>query len=443
MHNKWLRRFLKLLLFLVCLAGLGAAFWQLAPSYAKAPVLQALRWGQEKAIHYDLISGSEVTNIRQVMTADPSTSRTLMWQSSFAQENPVVEYRVKGQNDSQTVSAAEEKFTDGGKETYIHTAYLTKLKPGTDYEYRIRYAKKAGNWLALHTFKGNDFKALLFPDSQSSDYSVWKETAMPAWERNQDAQFFINMGDLVDNGEDASQWNAWFDVVEPMAEKIPVAPLMGNHETYNLDWKVRRPEAYMKLFSLPANGYKAYPNRFYSFNVGDVHFVVLDTQTQEMADFEPSLLADEMAWFKADMAKNQKKWNVVLMHKDPLQYAFNPETRPGADRKEGFSEEGRQWMPLFDQYHIDLVLSAHLHTYRNRGIIQNFQRAPQGPLYIITGVAGNVRYPSLWARHSLDVMVAPQPETDNYLVLEKQDNMLRIRCYLPNGTLLDTATVVK
>ena len=119
MHNKWLRRFLKLLLFLVCLAGLGAAFWQLAPSYAKAPVLQALRWGQEKAIHYDLISGSEVTNIRQVMTADPSTSRTIMWQSSFAQENPVVEYRVKGQNDSQTVSAAEEKFTDGGKETYI------------------------------------------------------------------------------------------------------------------------------------------------------------------------------------------------------------------------------------------------------------------------------------------------------------------------------------
>ena len=58
-------------------------------------------------------------------------------------------------------------------------------------------------------------------------------------------------------------------------------------------------------------------------------------------------------------------------------------------------------------------------------------------------MAGNVRYPSLWARHSLDVMVAPQPETDNYLVLEKQDNMLRIRCYLPNGTLLDTATVGK
>ena len=42
--------------------------------------------------------------------------------------------------------------------------------------------------------------------------------------------FFVNMGDLVDNGEDSSQWNAWFGVVEPMAEKIPVAPLMGNHE---------------------------------------------------------------------------------------------------------------------------------------------------------------------------------------------------------------------
>ena len=64
-----------------------------------------------------------------------------------------------------------------------------------------------------------------------------KATAQPAWQRNPDASFFVNMGDLLDNGEDNSQWNAWFGVVEPMAEKIPVAPLMGNHETYDLNWK--------------------------------------------------------------------------------------------------------------------------------------------------------------------------------------------------------------
>ena len=39
--------------------------------------------------------------------------------------------------------------------------------------------------------------------------------------------------------------------------------------------------------------------------------------------------------------------------------------------------------------------------------------------------------------------VAPQPETDNYLVLEKQEDQLRIQCFLPDGTLVDTVTVRK
>lgn len=57
------------------------------------------------------------------------------------------------------------------------------------------------------------------------------------------------MGDLVDNGEHAYQWDAWFDALQGVIERIPVAPLLGNHETYTLDWKVRRPLAYLQLFS--------------------------------------------------------------------------------------------------------------------------------------------------------------------------------------------------
>ena len=52
---------------------------------------------------------------------------------------------------------------------------------------------------------------------------------MTAWKENQDAQFFINMGDLVDNGEDHTQWNLWFEAVENIISAIPIAPVMGNH----------------------------------------------------------------------------------------------------------------------------------------------------------------------------------------------------------------------
>lgn len=248
------------------------------------------------------------------------------------------------------------------------------------------------------------------------------------------------MGDLVDNGEDHYQWNAWFDVVSDMITRIPIAPLMGNHETYNRDWKVRMPEAYLHLFALPRLDQAVYQNQFYSFDYGDVHFIVLNTQFTEMEPFQSSLQADEMEWFKKDIQGTTKKWKVVLMHKDPIQYGFANRPTP---REEGFSQEGLDWMPLFDEYGVDVVLSAHLHTYRDRGRIANFQRSENGPLYIITGVAGNVQYPGLWKNHHLDEYVAPQPETDNYLVMEATSDTLTFTGYLPSGELLHTSTIQK
>lgn len=405
----------------------------------KTVARQGVKTTKAAAAHYLSTDAVDASNIRQVITADSTTSRTFMWQSDYAEDKPVVEYRQAGDDDSlMQLPASSDAFSDDGVTTYIHTAAVTDLKPGTAYEYRVGAGDKRSGWQSFHTAQGHDFKALIFPDSQSSDYSVWAATAQPAWQRNQDAQFFINMGDLVDNGQDHYQWNAWFDVVGDMIARIPVVPLLGNHETYDKDWKVRMPEAYLHLFALPRIDMEKYQNQFYSFDYGDVHFVVLNTQSQELADFEPSLDEDEVAWFKEDMAKTTKKWKIVLMHKDPLQYGFANRPQP---REEGFSPEGRLWMPLFDQYGVDAVLSAHLHTYRDRGHIRNFQRDESGPLYLITGVAGNVQYPGLWKQHSLDEYVAPQPETDNYMTLEATDDSLTFRSFLPDGQLLEEKSI--
>lgn len=405
----------------------------------KTVARQGVKATKAAAAHYLSTDAVDASNIRQVITADSTTSRTFMWQSDYAEENPVVEYRQAGDDDSlMQLPASSDAFSDDGVTTYIHTAAVSDLKPGTAYEYRVGAGDKRSDWQSFHTAQGHDFKALIFPDSQSSDYSVWAATAQPAWQRNQDAQFFINMGDLVDNGQDHYQWNAWFDVVGDMIARIPVVPLLGNHETYDKDWKVRMPEAYLHLFALPRIDREKYQNQFYSFDYGDVHFVVLNTQSQELADFETSLDEDEVAWFKEDMAKTTKKWKIVLMHKDPLQYGFANRPQP---REEGFSPEGRLWMPLFDQYGVDAVLSAHLHTYRDRGHIRNFQRDESGPLYLITGVAGNVQYPGLWKQHSLDEYVAPQPETDNYMTLEATDDSLTFRSFLPDGQLLEEKSI--
>lgn len=384
---------------------------------------------------------ADVSYVRQVMTSDNTTSRTIMWQTKGKEAEPKVEYRVKGSLNAKSAPAMVEKFKDDNVVTYIYTASLAALQPGTEYEYRVGYGTLFNEWQSLKTAKGNNFKALIYPDSQSNDYSGWKKLAQDAYKANPDAQFFVNMGDLVDNGEDHKQWNAWFDAVQGIIDTIPVAPVMGNHETYNQKWKVRMPVAYLHLFNLPGAGIEQeYKNQYYSFDYGDVHFIVLNTQLTEMTEFQPGLAAAQKAWFEADVAKSQKKWKVVLMHKDPLQYAFATRPQP---REEGFSEEGKTWMPLFDQYGIDAVISAHLHTYRNRGHIKNFVRDASGPLYVLTGVAGNVYYPGLWRQHKLDEVIAPQPETDDYLTMEATEDSIKFEAFLPNGKKIDSVQIAK
>ena len=384
---------------------------------------------------------ADVSYVRQVITADSTTSRTIMWQSGSLQKDAKVEYRLKGSEKVQSAAATGEEFRDNKTTTYIYTAVLEYLTPGTAYEYRVGFDNNFNEWQSLKTAKGTNFKALIFPDSQSDGYGEWQKLAQDAYKVNKTAQFFINMGDLVDNGEDHKQWNAWFDAVKDIVDVIPVAPVMGNHETYNLAWKMRMPVAYLHLFNLPQQGVEeAYKNQYYSFDYGDVHFVVLNTQLVEMGEFQPELQAVQQAWFKADMAKTAKKWKVVLMHKDPLQYAFATRPQP---REEGFSDEGKEWMPLFDKYGIDAVISAHLHTYRNRGHIKNFVRDASGPLYILTGIAGNVRYPGLWKQHKLDERIAPQPETDNYMTMEAGEDSLKFEAFLPDGKKIDSVEIKK
>ena len=377
--------------------------------------------------------------LRQLITADAAHSRTIMWQAEDVLTRPAIEYRIQGQAEVQQVPAREDFFSDDGVKNKQYLAQLQDLQAAATYEYRVVTEKAASDWHTLQTAGDGDFECLLFPDSQSSDYSDWKAVAQNAAERNPQAAFFINMGDIVDNGEDHTQWQAWFHGVNGIIDRIPFVPMMGNHETYDQKWKVRLPEAYLHYFVVPENNSQDFSRYYYSFDYGDVHFMVLNSQWDETEDFKPGLMAEQLNWLREDASRSRKKWKIVLVHKDVLQYRIHK--RP--ERQEGISEVGREFMPLFDELGIDIVFSAHLHTYRNRGHIKNFKRDSQGPLYILTGVAGNVRYPGLWIDHKLDEVVAPQPETDNYLTMQVTDKEITVKCFLPDGQEIDRVTVRK
>ena len=137
--------------------------------------------------------------------------------------------------------------------------------------------------------------------------------------------------------------------------------------------------------------YRLYPQEVPAFRHGE-YVNVINTQDDEMAEFEPDLLNEQIKWLENDLATTDKKWKVVLMHRDILNYGRD--AKPLGDEI-SFSRHGEIYMPIFDKYDVDAVLTAHLHTYRRRALIRDFAQNEQGTLYILTGVAGNVRYPSL------------------------------------------------
>ena len=379
-----------------------------------------------------------VQYIRQIITADSSNSRCIMWHGDGLVE-PVLEIKIKNSDDIKTLKSLNVSFTDDDNDNNQYSVQVKDLNVNESYEYRIVDGEHCSKWHDLKTMDGKKFKALIFPDSQCADYGVWSDVATKAYERNTDAEFFVNMGDIVDNGEDWTQWRAWFNGADRFIDKIPFVPIMGNHECYNRQWKERIPLSYLNYFEVPENDSQTFQRYYYSFDYGDVHFAVLNSQWDEINQFIKGLKTEQQDWLRRDIQSSNKKWKIILIHKDVLQYRING--RP--ERQEGFSEIGTEFMPLFDELKIDLVLTAHLHTYRDRGHIYNFEHNPQGPLYILTGVAGDVRYSNLWIDHALDKVIAPQPETDNYLTLEVSENQIDVKCFLPDGTEIDHATIKK
>ena len=389
---------------------------------------------------------SESRYIRQIVAQDNSTSRTIMWQSDNSEADAVIEYRLEGAEKTQTIGATDKAFTDDGSTTYIHEATLIGLTPNTKYEYRVGYGTdRRSDWYRLETAGASVYDVLIYPDSQSGDYSQWEEIVKSSALRNPRTALYISMGDLVDNGEHAYQWRTWLNSIKPLSANVPLATTLGNHEMYTLDWKMREPYAYLNYFAVPPNGNERFNRRYYSYDFGDVHYVVLDTMLYESNHEDnhdthhPDLYDVQIQWLRQDLTANTKKWTVVLMHRDPFQYAFD---RPGANRAVGFDDEGVLFMPIFDEFNVDLVLSAHLHSYRNRGHVRNFDRDASGPLYILTGIAGDARRPK-WKEHPLDVYVALDRDKNNYMTMTVTPNKLIVKAFLSDGTQLDESVIEK
>nr|WP_231969080.1 metallophosphoesterase [Thermoanaerobacterium sp. RBIITD] len=127
----------------------------------------------------------------------------------------------------------------------------------------------------------------MFGDSQSGvatdpQYGPWKTTIQNSFKANPDAKFFVNVGDLVEIGQMYAHWNNWFDAAKGVIDTIPEMPVQGNHETYqSKNYDSAKPKDFVNQFVVPQNGPDSLKGQTYSFDYGNAHIVMLDSQEDE------------------------------------------------------------------------------------------------------------------------------------------------------------------
>ena len=184
------------------------------------------------------------------------------------------------------------------------------------------------------------------------------------------------MGDLT-NDSDNEQWDMFFEHMAPALAAGTYVPVAGNHDG-NLKWNWFR-----KMFTLdePDNLFNNLTGVYYSFDYGDAHFAVLNTN-----DMYP-MTAVQRNWLLNDMKASDAKWKIVLMHRAPYSAG------KGANKPDVLIMR-RLLIPLFDEAGVDVAFCGHDHQYvrtlpmkgdKPAGANMASYADPEGTFYILPG----------------------------------------------------------
>lgn len=356
-------------------------------------------------------------NITLTWAGDPKTGQTITWESPGPDKGFVrlLKAMPNSRSDVAVKQAADREVKFGSNKTvYFHNVNLSGLSPNTKYYYSVGDGKNWSKQLSFTTAGTDTYQFLVFGDSQSSDnYRTWKNTIQNAVTKNSQAKFFVNVGDLIDNGNDLSQWNYWLLASVGVIDKIPAMPVRGNHDTNKTNW--------LNFFKLPLNGPTGAKGLTYSFDYGPVHFVSLDNV--EMQD--RNALNSQREWLKQDLKATKNLWKIVFVHKP---FYYNKTKRDNNYLKKAYEE-------IFDKFNVDLVLNGHDHVVARTNKIN-------GPVYYVTGRSGTKFYDDV-KKMTWDKFFYNPVNQPDYVLIDVSKLRLKITALNQNNSPIDSVEIYK
>jgi hypothetical protein len=193
-------------------------------------------------------------------------------------------------------------------------------------------------------------------------------------------------------------------------------------------------------FALPTNGPEGMDETVYYVDHQGMRIIALNSNIRDS-----TRLARQTDWLETTLREAVQdegiRWIVATFH--------HPMFSSGEGRNNPQLREA--WVPLFDEYNVDLVMQGHDHTYARGRRTQNLRqgvnaRSPAGGTVYVNSVSGAKMYeikPDRWSDFDRIEMERGAENTQLYQVVHVGADTLEYRSYTATGTLYDAFNLIR
>lgn len=220
-----------------------------------------------------------------------------------------------------------------------------------------------------------NFNAFIIGDPQtktSEEIDFFRDQIIAAMLREPKPQFYLDLGDIM--YDDLSHYDRFSRVTSLLG--VPILHTRGNHDTnYDSPSERFQVETFKRHFG---------PD-YYSFNVGKVHFVVLDTVRYHGYDavkkksggYTGYVDDRQLTWLKNDLGATPEDFLVVLSMHIPISVEWDKSSRTEIVNR-------KQLLEILKPRRYLLALAGHMHyfNYRELGAESDWSESTVFPMII-------------------------------------------------------------
>ncbi len=313
-------------------------------------------------------------HLRVIWRAAPATEAVVAWTTDTAGTQHQLRYKAEDAEEWTSVASDPALQFEGTladrPAPFVQSVKLTELQPATKYQIVCESDGQSSDEFYFLTAPDDDRPiALLFGGDSRSGIDARKQVnrmmaqmvAEQSVTGRPEILALAHGGDFIVNGTNLEQWLVWLDNHELTTGSdgrlLPIVAARGNHDMGPI---------FNQVFVFPDGD-----ENYYALNLnGQARLATLNTET--------STAGNQRDWLESELAANRwnNRWYLCQYHKPAFPAVKVP------------SGALTNWVPLFEQFAIDLACEADGHVIKRTPPIKEMSVNPDGVVYIGEGGLG-------------------------------------------------------